>query len=61
MPDTETMTLPPLMVRTEITRPDRRGPSIRLVDWNDRAAVKRFSRAAREALELGGTCTSRAL
>lgn len=58
MPD-DTKT--PLNVRTEIHRPDRRVPSVRIIDWNDRAAVHRFSRAARECLLVGGRVVSEAV
>lgn len=47
-----------LNVRTEIHRPDRAAPSVRIIDWNDRAAVHRFSRAARECLVAGGRVIS---
>ena len=60
MPD-ETKPTPTLMVRTEIHRPDRRAPSVRIVDWNDRGAVHRFSRAARECLLAGGRVVSEAV
>lgn len=60
MPD-ETKPTPTLMVRTEIHRPNRRAPSVRIVDWNDRVAVHRFSRAARECLLAGGRVVSEAV
>ena len=59
MPDTDTK--PALMVRTEIHRPDRSHPTVRILDWNDRAAVHRFSRAAREGLLAGGRVISTAV
>lgn len=50
-----------LTVRTEIHRPDRTIPSVRIIDWNDRTAVHRFSRAARECLLAGGRVISQAV
>lgn len=51
----------PLMVRTEISRPDRSMPSVRVIDWNNRGAVHNFAKASKRALQLGGSASTRAI
>lgn len=51
---------PAVIVRTEITYPGRR-PSVRIHDWADRKAIKRFADAARKCLLAGGRVVSEAV
>lgn len=61
MSDAQTDPVRPLMVRTEISRPDRPFPSVRVIDWNSRGAVHNFAKASKLALQMGGSASTRAL
>lgn len=51
---------PSVLVRTEISQPGK-APSTRIIDWNNRTAVKSFASSARKALMAGGRVVSEAV